>query len=112
MMSDEQQPIFDQHDQHNYGTQYNAVGDINIIYQQARATPADPATIAKVCALLALLPTDQVPPLAPLPPGSKAPGRVLTFVGRAPDMWAIAATLAGGDRGATGRAVGVAWHRD
>jgi len=107
-VSDDQQPItFDQQGQHIHGPQYNAGRDITIIYEQSRATPTDPATIAAARTLLAQLPTDTIPTLAPLPPGSRAPNRSATFVGRQPDLRAIAAALKGGQTTAIHQAASV-----
>jgi tetratricopeptide (TPR) repeat protein len=75
----------------NEGAQGNFYGPVNIIYQQARATPADPQTIAATRQLLGQMPTAALPPHKPLPPGSRMPlAHNPHFVGRAPDLLAIA----------------------
>jgi tetratricopeptide (TPR) repeat protein len=75
------------------------------IYQQARTAPTDPETIAQACALFATLPTEAQPEPAPLPPGSRMLfGRTPTFVGREPDLLAIADALKGGQTTAISQA--------
>jgi tetratricopeptide (TPR) repeat protein len=72
------------------GGKYTAE-QITIIYQQARDTPADPQTIAATRQLLGQMPTAALPPHTPLPPSSRMPfTRNTHFVGRAPDLLAIA----------------------
>jgi tetratricopeptide (TPR) repeat protein len=72
------------------GGKYSAE-QITIIYQQARDTPADPQTIAAARQLLGQMPTAALPPHKPLPPSSRMPfTRNPQFVGRTPDLLAIA----------------------
>ncbi len=94
------------------GDQFNLPGDftgatLNIkstIYQWARAQPADPQTIAAAQALLAQLPTDVLPAVAVLPPGSRMPfPRNLLFVGREPDLLVLARALKPGGTAAIGQ---------
>jgi tetratricopeptide (TPR) repeat protein len=110
MMTDDQQHI------HNTAPNQGAQGIFHgpvtfdqrtTVYAWARATPADPQTVEAARALLAQLPTDAIPDLTPLPPGSRAPHRIATFVGRQPDLRAIAAALEGGQTTAIYQAASV-----
>jgi Domain of unknown function (DUF4062) len=61
-------------------------------------TPEAPARLARAQALLASLPTDALPPYAPLPAGPRMPFRPNPlFVGRGEELRQVAATLRGGD---------------
>ena len=81
---------------------------VTTIYEWSRRQPAHPDTIHAAGLLLDRLPTDQIPPPSPsLPPGSIAPSRVPTFVGREPDLRAIAAALKGGQTTAINQAASV-----
>jgi tetratricopeptide (TPR) repeat protein len=82
----------------------------------AMAGQPDPATqaayrqkeLALARDLLATLPTAALPASAALPPGSRMPfGRTPTFVGREPDLLAIAAALKGGQTTAISQAASV-----
>ena len=78
-----------------------AIGDNNVVqvttvYEWTRRQPADPQTIAAAQTLFGYSPTETIPEIATLPPGSRAPSRVQHFVGRTPDLRAIAAALTGG----------------
>jgi tetratricopeptide (TPR) repeat protein len=84
------------------GDQFDMSGDFrgatvyakSTIYPWEPPQPADPQTIAAAQGLLAQLPTDALPPHATLPPGSKMPlERNPLFVGREPDLLALARAL-------------------
>src|SRR5437899_116480 len=74
-------------------------------HHPAPPTPEERAAAQLVAAqkLLASLPLDALPDVAPLPPGSRMPlSRNPLFVGRVDDMHALAATLKGGGTAAIG----------
>src|SRR5215470_3261793 len=70
-------------------------------------SPPDPAaSLADAQALLASLPTDALPPRAPLPTGSRMPlAPNPLFVGRGDELLQVAAALKGGDTVALGQVV-------
>ena len=79
-----------------------------IVYQAAAPAPVDEATLAQAEALLAELPLDAVPPPTGLPAGSWLPlRRNALFVGREPDLLALAATLKAGGTAAVGQSAAV-----
>ena len=71
------------------------------IYQplvELAPTPDAPARLADAQALLASVPTDALPPRAPLPPGSPMPlAPNPLFVGRGDELLQVAGALRGGD---------------
>jgi tetratricopeptide (TPR) repeat protein len=75
------------------------------IYQGGAPSPDARAVLAHAEALLATMPLDTIPDLAPaLPSGSRMPlSRNPLFVGRQADLKAIAATLRGGTTAAIGQ---------
>jgi tetratricopeptide (TPR) repeat protein len=111
MMNDDQQHI--QNTASNQGAQGIFHGVVTFdqrttVYAWARATPADPQTVEAAHALLDQLPTDAIPNPAPaLPPGSRVPNRVATFVGRTPDLYTITAALKDGQTAAINQAASV-----
>src|SRR5215216_3911235 len=83
--------------------QANAAGNI-YIYAQATPRPVDPETLAAADRQLAALPLDTIPDPTPLPPGSRMPlRRNPLFVGREPDLRALATALKGGETAAIGQ---------
>ncbi len=97
----------------NYGAQGAFHGPVTfnqptMVSSWARATPADPETIVAAHDLLAQLPTDTIPNLDTLPPGSRMPfAHLPTFVGRESDLHAIATALKGGQTTAINQAASV-----
>ena len=88
---------------------YNAQADrgaaatVNV-YQGAQADEIDSARLAKAEALLAGLPLDGIPPVKALPPGSVMPlAANKLFVGRRPDLEALARALVSGETAAIGQ---------
>lgn len=74
------------------------------VYQWVREQPADPQVVAAAQALLAQLPTDVLPDVAVLPPGSRMPfARNALFVGCEADLCALAQALKDGATVAIGQ---------
>jgi hypothetical protein len=68
------------------------------------APPLDPVTLGETSDGLAQLPIHTVPPIAPLPAGSRMPfGVNPLFVGRTTDLLTLAAALKGGETVAVGQ---------
>ncbi|MFL5333032.1 MAG: TIR domain-containing protein, partial [Geminicoccaceae bacterium] len=78
------------------------------IYQAATPRPVDAVALARAEALLATMSVDEVVPPASLPPGSYLPlRRNAVFVGRDPDLRALAATFKAGGTVAVGQSAAV-----
>ena len=82
--------------------QIGSPGELELALYQALVelgpTPDAPARLAEARALLASLPTDALPPRAPLPTGSRMPlAPNPLFVGRGDELLEIASALKGGD---------------
>jgi hypothetical protein len=91
---------FDQREQ-RVDTQVNVAGDY---YANATPRRVDAATLAAAQEKLAALPTDELPPHASLPHGSRMPlARNPLFVGRERDLQALARALKGGQTTAIGQ---------
>jgi tetratricopeptide (TPR) repeat protein len=87
---------------------HNNVVQVTTVYEWARKQPADPQTVAAGRLLLDQLPTNVLPELAALPPGSQMPfSRTPTFVGREADLLSIVSTIKGGQTTAIGQAASV-----
>ncbi len=81
----------------NRGAQGNFYGPVSIIYETARTHPDDPHLLEAARQLLSQMPTTALPPHNPLPPTSRMPfSRNPHFVGRVPDLLAIAQAFARG----------------
>jgi hypothetical protein len=80
------------------------IGDTINVYQGIAPVPVAPDPLAAANTLLATMPLDRLPePAATLPPGSRMPfARNPLFVGRAPDLLALATALKHGDTAAIG----------
>ena len=99
---------FDQQEQH-VQTQYN----IAHIYQTAPAREIDEETLEKAHARFERLPLDTIPPVTPLPRGSRMPfAPNPLFVGREDDLRALAAALKQGQTAAIAAATGIAAASD
>ena len=93
-------------DQHIHGdrVQGDKVLGNKITYQQLPPPLLDAATLAAASARLVQLPTDAIPPITTLPPGSRMPFSANPlFVGREADLLQLAAALKGGETVAVGQ---------
>ena len=93
-------------DQHIYGDQVQGdkVLGHKLTYQQLAPAPLAAATLAAANAQLAQLPTDSIPAIATLPPGSRMPFSANPlFVGREADLRQLARALKGGETVAVGQ---------
>ena len=94
---------FDQKEQH-VQTQYNTA----YVYQTAPAREVDEETLAAAHARLERLPLDAIPPVTPLPRGSRMPfAPNPLFVGREDDLRALATALKRGETTAIAAATGM-----
>jgi hypothetical protein len=84
-------------DAENRGAQGNFYGEVKVIYEAARTHPDDPRLLEAARQLLSQMPTAALPPHGNLPPTSRMPLlRNPHFVGRTPDLLAIAQAFAHG----------------